>query len=68
MKTMEKLVTLAIPEHDISHSVEKPFAGESHFLCDNYPIFLRENNAGKGGIFKNLNAECAKVYAKIAES
>jgi hypothetical protein len=32
MKTMEKLVTLAMPEHDISQGVEKPFAGESHFL------------------------------------
>jgi hypothetical protein len=40
MKTMEKLVTLAMPEHDISQGVEKPFAGESHFLWENYSIFL----------------------------
>ena len=37
---MEKLVTLAMPEHDISQDVEKPFAGESHFLWDNYTILL----------------------------
>ena len=40
MKRMEKLVTLTMPEHDISHSVKKLFAGESHFLWDNYLIFL----------------------------
>jgi hypothetical protein len=40
MKWREKLVTLAMPEHDISQGVEKPFAGESHFLWDNYSIFL----------------------------
>ena len=40
MKWMEKLVTLAMPEHDISQDVEKPFAGESHFLWDNYSIIL----------------------------
>jgi hypothetical protein len=37
---MEKLVTLAMPEHDISQDVEKLYAGESHFLWDNYLIFL----------------------------
>lgn len=37
---MEKLVTLTMPEHDISQDAEKPFAGESHFLSDNYLIFL----------------------------
>jgi hypothetical protein len=40
MKWMEKLVTLAMPEHDISQDGEKPFAGESHFLKSNYLIFL----------------------------
>jgi hypothetical protein len=40
MKLLEKLVTLAIPEHDISHSAKNPFAGESHFLKDNYSILL----------------------------
>jgi hypothetical protein len=40
MKWLEKLVTLALSEHDISHGVEKPFTGESHFLKDNYSILL----------------------------
>jgi hypothetical protein len=40
MKWREKLVTLAMPEHDISHSVGESYAGESHFLRDNYLIFL----------------------------
>lgn len=40
MKWMEKLVTLAMPEHDISQDVEKPIAGENHFLKSNYLIFL----------------------------
>jgi hypothetical protein len=39
---MEKLVTLAMPEHDISHSEGKPFAVESHFLWDKYSIFLSQ--------------------------
>jgi hypothetical protein len=32
MKWVEKLVTLTMPEHDISQEVEKPDTGESHFL------------------------------------
>ncbi len=40
MKWREKLVTLTMPEHDISQEVEKPFAGESHFLWKNCSVFL----------------------------
>ena len=40
MKWLEKLVTLAMPEHDISQDVEKAIAGESHFLWNNYSVFL----------------------------
>jgi hypothetical protein len=35
MKWREKLVTLTMPEHDISQEVEKAIAGESHFLWKN---------------------------------
>jgi hypothetical protein len=43
MKPMEKLVTLTMPEHDISHSVGKLFAGESHFLWYYSSVFLTLN-------------------------
>ena len=43
MKRMEKLVTLAMTEHDISHSVGKLFAGENHFLWYYSSVFLTLN-------------------------
>jgi hypothetical protein len=43
MKRMEKLVTLAMTEHDISHGVRKLFAGESHFLWYYSSVFLTLN-------------------------
>jgi hypothetical protein len=43
MKLMEKLVTLTMPEHDISQGNEKPLAGESHFLWYYSSVFLTLN-------------------------
>jgi hypothetical protein len=40
MKIMEKLVTLAMPEHDISQGVIFALSYKSHSLWDNYSIFL----------------------------
>ena len=40
MNNMEKLVTLSMPEHDISQGVIFALSYKSHSLWDNYSIFL----------------------------
>ena len=68
MKWVEKLVTLTMPEHDISHEVEKPFAGESHFLWDNYLIHLSHKEEFYNFPQRRKAAKILSAFAPLREN